>query len=220
MASVLVTGANRGIGLELTRQYVSRGDDVIAICRSSNAELEETGARIIHGVDVSDDAGVDKLAAALDGQTVDILINNAGILRSDSLDSVDYGDMLEQYRVNTIGPLRVTRALLGNLKAGSKVGIVTSRVGSIEDNSSGNNYGYRCSKTAANMVGMNLHHDLSPRGIAVILLHPGYVATDMTRGSGNTNAADSAAGLIARIDELDMETSGSFWHAEGYALPW
>ncbi len=220
MASILVTGANRGIGLELVRQFVERGDDVIAVCRSSNADLDASGARIIDGVDVSDDAGVARLAAALEGETIDVLVNNAGILKSDNLDSVDFEDMQEQYRVNTIGPLRVTRALRDNLKAGSKVGIVTSRVGSIEDNGSGNNYGYRCSKTAANMVGMNLHHDLSPKGIAVMLLHPGYVATDMTGGSGNTNAIDSAAGLIARLDELSLETSGTFWHAEGYELPW
>lgn len=220
MARILVTGGNRGIGLELVRQFMERGDDVIAMCRSSNADLDATGARIIDGVDVSDDAGVARLAAALEGETIDVLVNNAGILRSDSLDSVDFDTMLEQYRVNTIGPLRVTRALLGNLESGAKVGIVTSRVGSIEDNSSGNNYGYRCSKTAANMVGMNLHHDLSPRGIAVMLLHPGYVATDMTSGSGYVTPVESAAGLIKRMDELSLETSGTFWHAEGYELPW
>ncbi len=220
MASILVTGGNRGIGLELVRQFVERGDDVIAVCRSSNPDLEAIGARIIDGVDVSDDAGVARLVTALEGETIDVLVNNAGILKSDNFDSVDFDAMLEQYRVNTIGPLRVTRALRDNLKAGSKVGIVTSRVGSIEDNGSGNNYGYRCSKTAANMVGMNLHHDLSPKGIAVMLLHPGYVATDMTGGSGNTNTVDAAAGLIARLDELSLETSGTFWHAEGYELPW
>jgi NAD(P)-dependent dehydrogenase (short-subunit alcohol dehydrogenase family) len=220
MATVLVTGANRGIGLELVRQFAARGDDVIAVCRSSSDELNDTGARIIDGVDVSDDAGVEKLVTALDGQTIDVLVNNAGILVRDTLDDVDYDDMLEQYRVNTIGPLRVTRALRGNLEEGSKVGIVTSRVGSIADNGSGDYYGYRCSKTAANMVGMNLHHDLSPKGIAVMLLHPGYVATDMTGGSGSTSTDASAAGLIARLDELSVDTSGSFWHAEGYELPW
>jgi NAD(P)-dependent dehydrogenase (short-subunit alcohol dehydrogenase family) len=219
MATVVITGCNRGIGLELCRQYMERGDKVLAVCRQPSDELTATGARVIPGVDVADDAGVAALAGHVADEAVDILVNNAGILRGDSLDSVDYDDMLEQYRVNTIGPLRVTRALLGNLSEGSKVGIVTSRVGSIEDNGSGNNYGYRCSKAAANMLGMNLHHDLSAHGIAVMLLHPGLVATDMTGGTG-ISAADSAAGLIARLDELGPETSGTFWHAEGYQLPW
>ena len=220
MTTILVTGCNRGIGLELVRQYIARGDEVVGVCRTSNDALADTGARIIDGVDVSTEDGIQRLSAELGDTPVDVLINNAGILRGDSLDSIDYDSMLEQYRVNTIGPLRVTRALLGNLGNGSKVGIVSSRVGSIEDNSSGNNYGYRCSKSAVNMVGMNLHHDLSPKGIAVMLLHPGYVQTDMTGGSGGVTAVDSAAGLIARLNELSLETSGSFWHAEGYELPW
>jgi short-subunit dehydrogenase len=192
---------------------------VIAVCRSSNDNLTNLGVRIIDGVDVADDQGVAKLVDVLNGEVIDVLLNNAGILRADSIESVDYDDMIEQYRVNTIGPLRVTRALRNNLANGSKVAIVSSRVGSVEDNSSGNNYGYRCSKAAVNMVGMNLHHDLSPNGIAVALLHPGYVATDMTGGGGGS-AAESASGLIARIDELTLENSGSFWHAEGYDLPW
>lgn len=219
MATIVVTGCNRGIGLEVCRQTHERGDDVIGVCRTSNDDLASIGIRVIDGVDVSDDAGVAKLAEAIGDLPIDVLINNAGILRSDTLETVDYDSMLEQYRVNTIGPLRVTRSLLNNLHEGSKVGIVTSRVGSIEDNGSGNNYGYRCSKSAANMVGMNLHHDLSPKGIAVILLHPGLVATDMTGGTG-VSAEDSARGLIARLDELSPATSGSFFHAEGYALPW
>ncbi len=127
--------------------------------------------------------------------------------------------MVEQYQVNTLGPLRVVEALLDNLSAGSKVAIVTSRVGSIGDNSSGGNYGYRASKAAVNQVGMNLKHELAPRGIAVALLHPGLVATDMTRGTG-IDPADSATGLIDRIDELNLENTGTFWHAEGYELPW
>ena len=219
MATVLVTGGNRGIGLELCRQYHARGDDVIAVCRNASEELTALGVRVIDNIDVADGDDVAKLAGELDGVDLDILLNNAGILRSDTIDSVDFEHMLEQYRVNAIGPLRVTRALRSNLRQGSKVGIVTSRVGSIEDNSSGNNYGYRASKAAANMVGMNLRHDLGSSGIAVALLHPGLVATDMTGGNG-VPPQDAARGLIARMDDLNLDNTGGFWHAEGYPLPW
>ena len=219
MATVLITGCNRGIGLEVCRQYQERGDDVIGVCRTASDALRDTGAEVIDGVDVTSDAGVAGLVDALGDRQLDIVINNAGILSRDDLDDIDFDGMLEQYRVNTIGPLRVTRALRSNLAGNAKVAIVTSRVGSIEDNSSGGNYGYRCSKTAANMVGMNLHHELSPQGIAVLLLHPGYVATDMT-GGGGIPAPDSARGITARMDTLRLEQSGTFWHAEGYELPW
>ena len=219
MATVLITGTNRGIGLELCRQFHARGDDVIAVCRAASEELQQAGVRIIDGIDVSDGDSVAALARKLGRTRLDILINNAGILRSESFGSIDYDTMLEQYRVNTLGPLRVTEALAPNLYRGSKVIIISSRVGSIEDNGSGGNYGYRASKTAVNMVGTNLKYELEPRGIAVALLHPGLVATDMTGGQGIT-AEDSAAGLIQRIDELTLGTSGGFWHAEGYRLPW
>ena len=219
MATVLITGSNRGIGLELCRQYHARGDDVIGVCRTASPELSDLGVRVIDNIDIADGDDVDKLAGELAGVGLDVLLNNAGILRSDTLDSVDFDGMLQQYRVNAIGPLRVTRALRKNLKKGSKVGIVTSRVGSIEDNSSGNNYGYRASKAAANMVGMNLRHDLGASGIAVALLHPGLVATDMTGGNG-VPAQDAARGLMARMDDLTLQNTGGFWHAEGYPLPW
>lgn len=220
MSKYLVTGCNRGIGLQLCTQLHERGDEVVGVCRTASPELSALGIRVIEGVDVSDGESVQALVQALDGETIDVLINNAGILRSDQLDTVDYDAMLEQYRVNTLGPLRVTQALLPMLHEGSKVAIVSSRVGSIADNSSGNNYGYRASKTAVNMVGTNLRHDLEPKGIAVIILHPGYVRTDMTGGGGNVTPVESASGLIQRIDELSMESTGSFMHAEGYSLPW
>ena len=219
MATVLITGCNRGIGLELCRQMLARGDDVIAVCRKASDQLRDAGATVIDGIDVSDGESVAKLASALDGKAIDVLVNNAGILKSETFGNIDYEVMLEQYRVNTLGPLRVTEALSGNLSDGSKVAIVSSRVGSIEDNGSGGNYGYRASKTAVNQIGMNLKHELAPRGIAIALLHPGLVATEMTGGRG-VSPEESARGLIARMDELTMETSGSFLHAEGYSLPW
>jgi NAD(P)-dependent dehydrogenase (short-subunit alcohol dehydrogenase family) len=219
MPTVLITGCNRGIGLQLVNQLVARGDTVIGVCRTPSEELQASGATVISGIDVGDGASMPDLKQAVGDQNVDVLINNAGILRGDALGKMDYDGMLEQFRVNTLGPLRVTETLLDNLAEGSKVAIITSRVGSIEDNSSGGNYGYRASKTAVNMVGTNLMHDLRPKGIAVALLHPGLVATDMTGGTG-IDPGDSARGLIQRIDDLSLENSGGFWHAEGYELPW
>ena len=219
MATVLVTGSNRGIGLQLCTQFTARGDDVIAVCRSAGDDLSRLGARIIENTDVSDDDSVKRMKDTLGEQRVDILVNNAGILRQDKLGELDYDEMSEQFRVNALGPLRVTEALLDNLRKGSKVIIITSRVGSIEDNSSGGYYGYRASKTAVNQIGTNLRHELLPRGIAVALLHPGLVATELTGGRG-IDPEESARGLIQRIDELNLGNSGGFWHAEGYALPW
>jgi NAD(P)-dependent dehydrogenase (short-subunit alcohol dehydrogenase family) len=219
MTTSLVTGCNRGIGLEIVRQLSERGDTLIGVCRSPNAELDALGIRIIDNVDVAEGEDVERLRQALAGESIDILVNNAGILRHDAFGEIDYDDMLLQYKVNTLGPLRVTEALRDNLHKGSKVAIITSRVGSIDDNSSGGNWGYRASKTAVNMIGTNLMHELKPRGIAVALLHPGLVATDMTNRHG-VAPEDSARGLIERIDALSMENTGGFWHAEGYALPW
>ena len=219
MPTTLVTGCNRGIGLQLASQLHARGDTVIGVCRRASDELAGLGIRVIEGIDVADGASVARLKADLGDEPIDVLINNAGILRRDTFGELDYEDMLLQYEVNALGPLRVTEALAENLHTGSKVAIVTSRVGSIEDNGSGGNWGYRASKTAVNMIGTNLMHEFRPRGIAVALLHPGLVATDMTNRQG-VAPEDSARGLIARIDELSIENSGGFWHAEGYKLPW
>jgi len=219
MSNVLITGCNRGIGLQLAKQLQERGENVIGVCRRSSPELNSLAVRLIEGIDVADADGIRKLVLELADLPLDILINNAGILRSDAFGELDYDDMLLQFRVNALGPLRVTEALRSNLQEGAKVAIVTSRVGSIEDNGSGGNWGYRTSKAAVNMIGKNLMHELRPRGIAVALLHPGLVATEMTGGHG-IETSQSARGLIERIDELNMENSGSFWHAEGYILPW
>ena len=219
MSKILITGANRGIGLELCRQLVARGDEVTAVCRSDSPELRGLKLRVLDGVDVSDGDSVDSLQRQLAGEDLDWLINNAGILSVESLDSLDFAAMERQFRVNSLGPLRVTTALSANLPAGSKVGIITSRMGSIEDNTSGGYYGYRMSKAAVNMAGMGLARDLKEKGVAVALLHPGMVATDMTGKQGVT-PAHSAQGLIQRMDALEINSSGSFWHAEGELLPW
>lgn len=219
MSTVLVTGANRGIGLELCRHLAARGDQVIAACRKTSEELQQLQVQVVENVDVSNDESAARLARTLHGVDIDILVNNAGILTSESLDDLDFDRMRRQYEVNALGPLRITKALLDNLHQGSKVIVLSSRVGSLEDNSSGGMYGYRMSKAAVNMAAVNLALDLGPSGIPVMILHPGMVATEMTGGAGVT-PADSVTGLIERIDELTMEKTGNFWHAEGYRLPW
>ncbi len=219
MARIIVTGANRGIGLELCRQLAERGDEVTALCRRTNDELDALGVRVFDGIDVDDEAALKGLAAQLQGERFDWLINNAGIIGRESLDSLDYEHMERQYRVNAIGPVRVTAAFLGLLGEGSKVGIITSRMGSIDDNTSGGYYGYRMSKAAVNIAGKSLSIDLAERGIAVGILHPGMVATDMTGGNG-VPVEHSARGLISRMDELNLANTGTFWHAEGQRLPW
>jgi len=220
MAYALVTGANRGIGLEITKQLKARGDDVIAVCRTSTPELDALGVRVEAGVDVSDADSVAALPGRLKGIELDLLVNNAGILRGDSLANLDANAVLQQFEVNALGPLRVTQALLPLLRKGAKVAIVTSRMGSIADNGSGGYYGYRMSKAAVNAAGMSLARDLKGRDIAVLLLHPGMVATRMTGGNGIA-PAEAASGVIARIDGLSLDTTGKFLHAgTGEELPW
>ncbi|WP_019509534.1 SDR family oxidoreductase [Pleurocapsa sp. PCC 7319] len=180
MGTYLVTGANRGIGLEYCRQLKQRGDNVIAVCRSASDELENLGVSVETDVELSSNESVAKLVQRLDGQLIDILINNAGIVERISLDHLDLNSIRRQFEVNAIGPLRLTEALLSNLKKGSKIIMMTSRMGSIEDNTSGGSYGYRMSKVALSMAGKSLSQDLKSKEIAVAILHPGLVKTRMT----------------------------------------
>ena len=218
--TVLVTGANRGIGLELVRLLVDRGDKVIAACRSGSGELSGLGVTVEEGVDVTSEDSVAHLVRRLEGQPIDLLINNAGILSRENLSAMDFGAIRLQFEVNAMGPLRVSHALLPQMGPGSKIGIVSSRMGSIEDNTSGGQYGYRMSKVAVNMAGVSLAHDLKERGIAVALLHPGFVKTEMTGWRGLVSAEAAAGGLMDRLDGLNMANSGTFWHANGEVLHW
>jgi NAD(P)-dependent dehydrogenase (short-subunit alcohol dehydrogenase family) len=223
MGLCVITGGNRGIGLELARQLAARGNQLAVVCRQASPGLEELGAETIEGIDVSDAGCMNTLRERIGERRIDLLINNAGVLRRDRLGQIDdagVDDIVLQFRVNSIGPLLVTQALLPRLETGAKIGIVSSRMGSVADNTSGGYYGYRMSKAAANMVGASLAQDLAERGVAVAVLHPGYVRTEMTGGQGDVNAEQAAAGLLARLDELTMETSGGFWHANGEALSW
>jgi NAD(P)-dependent dehydrogenase (short-subunit alcohol dehydrogenase family) len=221
LKTFLVTGSNRGIGLEYCRQLQTRGEEVIAVCRQPSPELEALGVRLETGVDITAGDSVTNLVERLDGVPIDGLIHNAGILESTSLDRLDLASMRRQFEVNALAPLRLTQALLGQLQAGSKLILMTSRMGSIDDNSSGGSYGYRMSKVALNMAGRSLAIDLRPRGIAVAILHPGLVRTRMVNFNAQGISPEQAVrGLLQRIDALTLETSGTFWHANGDVLPW
>ena len=216
----LVIGGNRGIGLALCRRLKLLGREVIATCRSSSPDLDALGARVESRVDVTSDEGVAALARRLEGVTIGELVCSAGILREDDLDDVDLDDVRAQLEVNALGPLRVVKALRRNLGRGGKIALLTSRMGSIADNGSGGSYGYRMSKAALNAAGMSLARDLRGAGIAVAILHPGYVRTNMTGGHGSIDPDDAARQLCDRIEALTLETTGTFWHANGQVLPW
>jgi NAD(P)-dependent dehydrogenase (short-subunit alcohol dehydrogenase family) len=218
MATVLVTGANRGIGLGFARAYAERGDRVLGTARRPGeaAELAAVAARVL-ALDVTDDGSVAALAGALEGETIDLLINNAGILVDDDLDSVDADDVLAQVDTNAVGALRVTAALRHRLGEGAKVACISSVMGSIAENGSGGYYGYRASKAALNAIVKNLSIDLAP--VPVIAFHPGYVKTEMT-GRGEIGPAESAAALVALIDRTGGAETGRFLDRHGRELPW
>ncbi len=221
--TVLVTGSNRGIGLELCTQLNARSFDVIATCRHSSPALNGLNVEVIENVEVSDPHSLSTLASKLSGRNIDWLINNAGIANGIAMNGLDeraIDSCKRMFAVNSLGPLLTTYALLGNLSQNSKVGIITSRMGSIADNNSGGSYGYRMSKAAVNAASKSLAIDLKPRSIAVAILHPGWVRTDMTSHSGLISADESVSGLLNRMDELTLENSGSFWHTNGDLLPW
>jgi len=220
-ATVLVTGANRGIGLEYCRQLQARADQVIAVCRESSPELEALGVRIEAGIDLSSEAAIAELVMRLDRLPLDGVILNAGILQSMGLEDLDPEGIRRQFEVNALAPLLLARALVHQMPSGSKLALMTSRMGSIADNSSGGSYGYRMSKVALNIAGKSLAIDLAPRGIAVAILHPGLVRTRMINfNPKGISPAQAVRGLLARIDALSLDTSGTFWHSNGDVLPW
>lgn len=222
MAQVVITGANRGIGLALARIFAERGDQVLAVCRETSEELDQIADQVITGIDVSDTDSVAGLTTVLAElcPKVDVLINNAGIFKNETLDDMAFDQIEQQLQINAVAPLRVTMAILPLMSEGGKVANITSRMGSMADNTSGGYYGYRASKAALNAFGKSLAMDLKPQGIAVAQLHPGFVQTRMVNFAGDISPEGAAAGLVARIDELDLRTTGTFWHANGDILPW
>lgn len=220
MGVSVVTGANRGIGLALVQQLCLRGAAVVAVCRQTSPALHALGVRVESGIDVADPQSWAALASRLDQDDIELLVHNAGIGRFGSLESSTPADVFEQFQVNAVAPLFLTRALLPRMRPRAKVALVSSRMGSISDNGSGGLYGYRMSKAALNAAGVSLAHDLKPAGIAVVILHPGAVRTDMTDGQGAIDPDASARGLLQRIDELELHATGRFLHQTGTVLPW
>ena len=220
MQTAVITGANRGIGLALAEQLHSKGWDIIAICRSKSEEIENIASMVISGIDVTDPEQLQQVKAIIGDQQIDLLINNAGLLKDEVLGEINYDTMREQFEINALAPLMVTETLLPNMVEGSKVANITSRMGSIGDNDSGGRYGYRASKAAFNAIGKSLAEDLKTQGIAVAQLHPGWVQTRMVNFSGLISTEESAKGLIERIEQLTLANTGGFWHTIGEALPW
>ena len=221
LATYLITGSNRGIGLEYCKQLSQRGEKVIAVCRKSSHELDNLNLRIEKNIDLIDNKSIDLLSYNLKKTKIDVLINNAGIIESDDFNNLDPKKLLDQFKVNALSPLYLTKKLIPNLQINSKVILMTSRMGSIEDNKSGSYYGYRMSKAALCMAGKSLSIDLYHYGICVALLHPGLVSTRMTNFTEKgISTQESVKGLLKRINDLSIKNSGHFWHANGEILPW
>ncbi len=221
MDTVLITGSNRGIGLELCKQMHKKGNEVIATCRDPSPELINLGVRIEENIDISSEDSLICLKNNLSGVNLDCIIHNAGIYEFNSFEKLDKKSILRQFEINALSPILMTQTLKHLLNRSSKVAFVTSRMGSIEDNTSGSSYGYRMSKVALSMAAKSLSIDLLKQDIYVAILHPGLVSTRMTGFTRNgISPEESANGLLNRIDSLNKKNSGTFWHVNGEVLPW
>ena len=220
----LVTAANRGIGLEFVRQLIARGEDVVATARvpAEAKGLARLGSRVLE-LDVAHPVSVSTLARELEGEPLDVLVNNAGIgVGGRAFGSLDYDWMEQCFQVNTLGALRMTEALLPNLRAGERklVVNVTSKMGSIDDNGSGGAYAYRASKAALNAVTKSMALDLEPEGFTCVVVHPGWVRTRMGGDGAPVTVEACVGGLLSELDELDASRNGSFFDFTGAVVPW
>jgi NAD(P)-dependent dehydrogenase (short-subunit alcohol dehydrogenase family) len=231
VSTVLVTGANRGLGLEFVRQYAADGWRVFAGCRDPGAAKEldrlaaASGGKVrVLALDVTDTASVRAAAQSLAGEPIDLLINNAGVgaPKNQRLGSLDYAAWARVLDANTMGPMRVVEAFLENVAAGGERRIVTltSAMGSIADNASGGSYAYRSSKAAVNIVMKSLSIDLAPRGITCVVVHPGWVRTDMGGPGGKLDPPESVAALRRLIAGLRPQDTGRFFNYDGKPYPW
>ncbi|KAF2100092.1 3-oxoacyl-reductase [Rhizodiscina lignyota] len=231
MPTAVVTGANSGIGHAFAQILVGEGYDVFAADVNIGDKIKSLGSKAAFQLDVASESSIKQFAEQLQGQTVDLLLNIAGIMvgpEKDNLESIDMQACEKTFRVNTFGPLLLTQALLPNLlkSKSPRIGMMSSRVGSIADNSSGGNYAYRASKTALNQFCKNLSIELKDKNVVVVIMHPGFVNTNLLqRGGGPRNPEtvepDEAASKLWRVlMSKGIEDTGRFWHREGYELPW
>ena len=228
MTTVLVTGANRGLGYEFVKQYSENKFDVFACCRNVNEakklkELAEISENIkIYELDVGNVKTIQNLSKQLQNEKIDVLINNAGIYRSSTVGNINYDEWMESFKVNTIAPYQIVENFLEQIINSDlkKVVSITSKMGSIDDNTSGGSYIYRSSKTALNSMMRSLTHDLKNQGVATLTLHPGWVRTDMGGPGGWINSIESVQGMIKQIDKLTIDDSGKYLDYAGKTINW
>jgi len=222
--TVLITGANRGIGLEYARQFAAKGFNVIGTARDPAAATELRAIiERIEALDVADAASVAALAKRLDGMAIDILINNAGVGGRDDNDlaSIDFEQMQNTFAVNAFGPLRVIQSLMPNLRLGQRKLVIgmSSQLGSIE-RSNGGMYAYRASKTALSQFNKILASELGPQGFVFTVLHPGWVQTEMGGANATLTPQESVRGLVGVIEKLGPDDNGRFYDYQGKTIPW
>ncbi|KAI9983976.1 hypothetical protein PInf_005261 [Phytophthora infestans] len=228
--TVLITGSTRGIGLEFAKHFTKAGWKVIGVARNGSKadELKALSPLKIVSFDCTDEASIAEAAQELQEVPIDLLINNAGIFIGGGLTTTTKEMLMRQLEVNTVGPFLVTRALLPNLKLAAKkngsdgalVVTVSSQMGSIAGNTAGGNYSYGASKAAVNMVNASLAIDLKKDNIAAIVVHPGYVVTDLTGGLGDVHTDESVKGMTSVIEKISMADTGKFFHFQGHEMPW
>lgn len=226
--TVLITGANRGIGLEFTKQYAADGWQVLACCRQPQqasdlqALVNQYKNIALHTLDVANFAQIDALALQLKTQKIDLLLNNAGVYPDSSLGGIDYNAWAEAFKINSMAPLKMAQAFAQNVAMSTlkKIATLSSKMGSLDDNTSGGSYIYRSSKTAVNMVMKSLALDVKSNGVCVVTLHPGWVQTDMGGPNGLINTQTSVAGLRKVIADLSLSNTGKFIAYDGKEIAW
>ncbi len=225
---VLITGTNRGIGLAFVKQYAADGWNVIACCRDPHSATELQNLASTHqniqimALDVANFKQIDALALQLKDYKIDVLINNAGVYPESSLGDIDFEDWAAAFKINTMAPLKMVEAFMPHVAASrlKRIATLSSKMGSLDDNTSGGSYIYRTSKAAVNMVMKSLSKDLNRYGIAVVTLHPGWVKTDMGGPNGLINTQASVTGLRKVIAELSIANSGKFIAYDGKEIAW